>query len=124
MCRLLWLDKKNFDDIFVLVHGAFIGWITDSMRAAYMANSTRNELDLVILFIENPNAFDMNAIDEILSYIRYSMADYGLKKINLKKIIIKDTIAGFKEEGAMWINTYWAIFEKYDPMPYDIDESA
>jgi len=46
----LWLNKKDFDDIFFLVHGAFLGRITDSMHSCYIANKIENELVLIIFF--------------------------------------------------------------------------
>ena len=122
MKNLLWLDKKNFDDIFLIVHSAFLGWVTDSMQASYIANRTENELDLVILFNKKPLELDLSIVtNEILFNIEDSICDYGINKINYHSIILDNTVGEFKETGGHWVNEYWPVFQKYDPMPYDLE---
>lgn len=120
---MLWLNKKNFNDVFLIVQGSFIGWITDSMHSAYIANSKEYELELIIFFSKQPTQLETKIVsEEILFYIEDSICDYGLPKVNYRPIILESTIGKFKEREGAWLNNYWPIFGKYDPMPYDLSD--
>lgn len=120
----MWLEKENYDSIHLIVNGAFLGWITDSMRAAFIATRVPNQLELIIFFGGEPSKLDQKIVEqEIIFYIEDSGFDYGINTVNYRAIILEnDTIAGFKEKGGMWINEYSPVFQKYDFQSYDVED--
>ncbi len=55
MLNKKWTNDKIFDDIFLIVNGAFVHNITDNMLGAYIAMPKNNELELVIFANELTN---------------------------------------------------------------------
>ncbi len=120
---LIWIDRENLRDVVSLVHGAFNGWITDSMYAVYIANKKQRELELVLFFKQNISRLDNKIIeDEIIPYIEDGGTDYGINKVNLKLIHLSGTMGDFMEREAELIKGYYSVFVKYEFNPYDLED--
>lgn len=121
MNNVNWIQQENFDDTFILVHGAFIGWITNSMLAVYIGQLKNEELELIIFFRQQPSKMEMAIIDdEILFSISDSLIDVGIKNLNYRPLILSGSIGEFKANDNQWLMKFWPIFQKYEMQEYDM----
>lgn len=119
--ELLWKNKDNFDDIFFIVSGALLGWVTDRMTGVYMCSKNEEELELVFFFRESPTDFDNRIVQrEILSTIQDDIGEYGIKRVKYVPIVWMGTLGEYKtEQNGGWVNNYWPVFQKYQFQEFD-----
>lgn len=121
MRRELWFDKKNMNNVFFIVHDAFISFIIDSMYACYIANFKEKELDIVIFFKKEPSKLDINLLRrEVIQNIEDNMSRYGINKVVYRNIVLETTFSNFIEKEGKWINKYLPVFLKYEFKSYDL----
>ena len=117
-----WLDSSNFNDVFYLVLGAFVGWITENMHAAYICQKAKRECTLYVFFTVRPNRLDQKIIkEEVLSVIEDAIYHYGISEFYYKEFVV-DSMATFREENGLWINECATLFQKYEFQPYDLED--
>ncbi|MGB1296405.1 MAG: hypothetical protein ACPG6V_13085, partial [Flavobacteriales bacterium] len=104
MNELKWISNIKFDDVLLIIQGAFLGWITNPMIAAYFTYNVKNEIDLVILFNCKPTKIDIRIIEsEILPYLEDNILEYGINNINIQQLTITSSINEFKEKEDKWM---------------------
>lgn len=114
-------DRADFDDIFLAVHGAFLGWITDTMQAAYINLISPSELELLVFYSKDPSNLDLKIMEEeILFSIEDSVINNGIQKVSSKGIVLEGTMANFKSSNNGYLDNYWPVFIKYEFMDCDL----
>jgi len=121
MRRELWFDKKNMNNVFFIVHDAFIGFITDSMYACYIANFKEKELEMVVIYNKEPSELDTKLIQrQVIQNIENNMSRYGINNVTYRYIVLDTTFTKYIEKEGNWINKYWPVFLKYEFKSYDL----
>ena len=122
MQTINWIDRSIFDDIFLIVNGAFVGWLTDNMHAAYISQDNTQELNLFLFYKSPPNQLDEKIMqNEVLFAVIDQSRSYGINKLNCKSFVV-ESISAFKEADGEWLSQCFPIFRKYEFQLYDLED--
>ena len=120
-----WTNDKVFDDIFLIVNGAFVANITDNMLAAYIAMPKNEELELIIFVNELTSLIYKELLyEDIIPQIKDHTYSYGITKVTCNEFLVKSMIDEIDNNNILSkLNYYWCIFRKYECTPSSAESS-
>ena len=122
MDKLHWVNNQHFENIFQLIHGAFVGWITENMLGAYFRIEEISNLNLIVFFSAPPTETEKTILEqEVIFYINESSLLYEILNVRYESNILTGTFGEYREKNGGFINSFWPIFRKYELMNCDLE---